>query len=173
MGQLPAPQAVPWDSLGRVPIALITGTNGKTTTARLLARIARVAGHTPGNTSTDGMAIDGRAIEAGDWTGPGAARTVLRHPAVDLAVLEVARGGILRRGLGVDRCEVAAILNISADHLGEYGIHTLADMTPRQGRRRQRRRSRTAASCSVPTARRSSSWSPRPHLRPPRSCGSR
>ncbi len=129
IGQLPAPEAVPWDSLGRAPIALITGTNGKTTTARLLARIARVAGHTPGNTSTDGMSVDERPIEAGDWTGPGAARTVLRHPAVDLAVLEVARGGILRRGLGVERCDVAAILNVSADHLGEYGIHDLADMT--------------------------------------------
>ena len=132
IAQLPPPEAVlsvPWDSLGAVPIALITGTNGKTTTARLLARIAHIAGHTPGNTSTDGMSVDERPIEAGDWTGPGAARTVLRHPAVDLAVLEVARGGILRRGLGVERCDVAAILNVSADHLGEYGIHDLAAMT--------------------------------------------
>jgi len=129
IGQLPAPEAVPWDSLGRAPIALITGTNGKTTTARLLARIVRTADRIPGNTSTDGMSVDERLIEAGDWTGPGAARTVLRHPAVDLAVLEVARGGILRRGLGVERCDVAAVLNVSADHLGEYGIHDLTDMT--------------------------------------------
>ncbi len=128
IGQVPDPADVPWAALGPVPIALITGTNGKTTTARLLARIARIAGHVPGNTSTDGMSVDGREIDEGDWTGPGAARTVLRHPAVELAVLEVARGGILRRGLGVDRCDVAVILNISADHLGEYGIHDLADM---------------------------------------------
>ncbi|MBK9756674.1 MAG: Mur ligase [Nannocystis sp.] len=124
----PPPEAVPWDSLGRVPIALITGTNGKTTTARLLARIALKAGFTPGNTSTDGMSVAERPLEAGDWTGPSAARTVLRHPEVDLAVLEVARGGILRRGLGVDRCDAAAVLNVSADHLGEYGIHDLAAM---------------------------------------------
>jgi cyanophycin synthetase len=124
----PSPEAVPWDSLGRVPIALVTGTNGKTTTARLLARIARKAGFTPGNTSTDGMSVAERPLEPGDWTGPAAARTVLRHPEVDLAVLEVARGGILRRGLGVDRCDAAAVLNVSADHLGEYGIHDLAAM---------------------------------------------
>ena len=124
----PDPEAVPWDSLGRVPIALVTGTNGKTTTARLLARIARKAGFTPGNTSTDGMSVAERPLEPGDWTGPAAARTVLRHPEVDLAVLEVARGGILRRGLGVDRCDAAAVLNVSADHLGEYGIHDLAAM---------------------------------------------
>ena len=126
--RLPAPEDVPWDRLRRIPIALITGTNGKTTTARLLARIARKAGHVPGNTSTDGMSVDERPLEAGDWTGPGAARTVLRHPAVELAVLEVARGGILRRGLGVDRCDAAAVLNVSADHLGEYGIHDPAAM---------------------------------------------
>ncbi len=124
----PDPQAVPWDRLGRVPIALVTGTNGKTTTARILARIARKAGFTPGNTSTDGMSVAERPLEPGDWTGPAAARTVLRHPEVDLAVLEVARGGILRRGLGVDRCDAAAVLNVSADHLGEYGIHDLAAM---------------------------------------------
>ena len=124
----PDPEAVPWDSLGRVPIALVTGTNGKTTTARLLARIARKAGFTPGNTSTDGMSVAERPLEPGDWTGPAAARTVLRHPEVDLAVLEVARGGILRRGLAVDRCDAAAVLNVSADHLGEYGIHDLAAM---------------------------------------------
>jgi cyanophycin synthetase len=126
--ELPASEDVPWDRLRRIPVALITGTNGKTTTARLLARIARKAGHVPGNTSTDGMSVDERPLEAGDWTGPGAARTVLRHPDVDLAVLEVARGGILRRGLGVDRCDAAAVLNVSADHLGEYGIHDLAAM---------------------------------------------
>jgi len=126
--QLPAPAAVPWARLARVPIALITGTNGKTTTARLLARIARRAGRVPGNTATDGMSVDERLLEAGDWTGPGAARTVLRHPEVELAVLEVARGGILRRGLAVDRCDAAVITNVSDDHLGDHGVHDLQTM---------------------------------------------
>ena len=126
--QVPAIDAVPWASLRRIPVALITGTNGKTTTARVLARIARIAGRVPGNTSTDGMSVDERMIEAGDWTGPGAARTVLRHPAVELAVLEVARGGILRRGLAIDRCDAAVVTNISPDHMGDYGIHDLAAM---------------------------------------------
>jgi UDP-N-acetylmuramyl tripeptide synthase len=111
-----------------VPIAAITGTNGKTTTARVLARIARKAGHVPGNTSTDGMSVDEHMIEAGDWTGPGAARTVLRHPSVDFGVLEVARGGILRRGLAIDCCDAAVVTNISPDHMGDYGIHDLHTM---------------------------------------------
>jgi len=125
---LPTPAAVDWSALARIPVALITGTNGKTTTARMLARIARAAGLVPGNTSTDGMTVGDRLLEEGDWTGPGAARIVLRHPEVDLAVLEVARGGILRRGLAVDRCGAAAVTNVSADHLGEYGVHDLATM---------------------------------------------
>jgi cyanophycin synthetase len=74
------------------------------------------------------MSVDERLLEAGDWTGPGAARTVLRHPEVDLAVLEVARGGILRRGLAVDRCEAAVITNVSDDHLGDHGVHDLLTM---------------------------------------------
>jgi UDP-N-acetylmuramyl tripeptide synthase len=126
--QLPRPADVPWSTLGRIPVALITGTNGKTTTARLLARIATHAGHVPGNTSTDGMSVGERLLEAGDWTGPAAARTVLRHPEVDLAVLEVARGGILRRGLAVDRCDAAVITNVSDDHLGDHGIQDLLTM---------------------------------------------
>jgi UDP-N-acetylmuramyl tripeptide synthase len=128
IGQLPRPADVPWSTLGRIPVALITGTNGKTTTARLLARIATHAGHVPGNTSTDGMSVGERLLEAGDWTGPAAARTVLRHPEVDLAVLEVARGGILRRGLAVDRCDAAVITNVSDDHLGDHGIQDLLTM---------------------------------------------
>jgi cyanophycin synthetase len=128
-GEPPAPADVPWERLSKIPIALITGTNGKTTTARLLARIAAVAGYVPGNTSTDGLAVAERLVEAGDWTGPGAARLVLRDPRVTLAVLEVARGGILRRGLAIDRCDAACITNVSPDHLGEHGIDDLAAMT--------------------------------------------
>ena len=124
----PTPADVPWSDLRAIPVALVTGTNGKTTTARMLARIARHAGHVPGNTSTDGLAIDEQVVEPGDWTGPGAARIVLRDPRVTLAVLEVARGGILRRGLAVDRCDVACVTNVAPDHLGEYGIDDLAAM---------------------------------------------
>ena len=128
IGQLPDVEDVPWDRLRRIPVALITGTNGKTTTSRLLARIGRHAGLVPGSTSTDGMAIGERLLEAGDWTGPGAARTVLRHPEVELGVLEVARGGILRRGVAVDCCEAAVITNVSDDHLGDHGVHDLLTM---------------------------------------------
>ncbi|MCE9572770.1 MAG: Mur ligase, partial [Deltaproteobacteria bacterium] len=125
---LPAPEDIPWAALARMPIALVTGTNGKTTTTRLVARIARLAGRHPGNTSSDGVAVDERFIERGDWSGPDAARLVLRHPGVDLAVLEVARGGILRRGLAVESVDVATITNVSADHLGSYGVDDLATM---------------------------------------------
>ncbi len=122
IGQLPAPEAVPWASLGAIPIALVTGTNGKTTCSRLLARVARHAGRHPGNTTTDGISVDEALVEPGDWTGPGAARLVLRRADVDLAILETARGGILRRGLAPHRADAALITNVSADHLGEYGI---------------------------------------------------
>lgn len=126
--QLPEAGAIPWASLGAVPIALVTGTNGKTTSARLLARIARRAGFHVGNTSTDGIAIDEVVIDEGDWTGPGATRLLLRRPEVELAVLEVARGGLLRRGLAIQRAQAALITNVSADHLGEYGIDDLQTM---------------------------------------------
>ncbi|MCA9658977.1 MAG: hypothetical protein KC486_11590, partial [Myxococcales bacterium] len=126
--QLPEVAAVPWGELGRIPIALLTGTNGKTTSARMLARIARRAGLHVGNSSTDGVAVDEVTIEAGDWTGPGATRMVLRRRDVDFAALEVARGGLLRRGLAIDRADAALITNVSDDHLGDYGIDDLATM---------------------------------------------
>ncbi len=130
---LPEARAVPWSSLARVPIALITGTNGKTTTSRLLAKIAAAAGLRAGVASTGGMMLAGETLAEGDWTGPAAARTILRRDDVDLAVLETARGGILRRGLAVDTCDVAVITNVRDDHLGLYGIDDLSAMTAVKG----------------------------------------
>jgi cyanophycin synthetase len=109
----------------RIPIAAITGTNGKTTTTRMLAHIHKLAGETVGMTTTDGVYIDGQLTVAGDMTGPIAAQMVLRDPAVSVAVLETARGGMLRAGLGYRRPNVACCLNVAADHLGQRGINTL------------------------------------------------
>jgi cyanophycin synthetase len=112
----------------RIPIASITGTNGKTTTSRMLGHILKTAGHTVGMTSTDGVYIDGRLSVKGDMTGPTSAHIVLRDPTVDIAVMETARGGLLRSGLGYQRCDVSACLNVSADHLGLKGIDTLEQL---------------------------------------------
>jgi len=112
----------------RIPVASITGTNGKTTTSRMLAHILKTAGHTVGMTSTDGVYIDGRLSVKGDMTGPKSAHIVLRDPTVDVAVLETARGGLLRAGLGYRRCDVAACLNVASDHLGLRGIDTLEQL---------------------------------------------
>jgi cyanophycin synthetase len=112
----------------RIPIASITGTNGKTTTSRMLGHILKTAGHTVGMTSTDGVYIDGRLSVKGDMTGPTSAHIVLRDPTVDMAVLETARGGLLRAGLGYRRCDVAACLNVASDHLGLRGIDTLEQL---------------------------------------------
>ncbi len=111
-----------------IPIAGITGTNGKTTTARMLSHILKTAGHVVGSTSTEGVYIDGHLTVKGDMTGPSAAQIVLRDPTVDMAVLETARGGIVRAGLGYRRSNVAACLNISSDHLGLKGINTLEQL---------------------------------------------
>ena len=108
-----------------IPVVAITGTNGKTTTARMIGHVARRAGLSVGWSSTDGVYIDGELIEAGDFSGPGGAGRVLRHPGVELAVTETARGGILRRGVGVAYNDVSVVTNISADHLGVDGIDTL------------------------------------------------
>jgi cyanophycin synthetase len=127
-GEIPDASAVPWDRIGTIPVALVTGTNGKTTSSRLLARVVAEAGHRVGATSSDAITINGTAIDEGDWTGPAAARAVLRHPDVDFAVLETARGGILRRGLAIDICDAGLITNVSEDHGGGYGIDDLAAM---------------------------------------------
>lgn len=118
----------PEGSPSRIPIAGITGTNGKTTTARMLAHILKTAGHLVGSTSTEGVYIDGHLTVKGDMTGPSAAQIVLRDPSVDMAVMETARGGILRAGLGYRRSDVACCLNVSADHLGIRGIDTLEQL---------------------------------------------
>lgn len=128
LAALPSPGAVPWGELGPVPTALVTGSNGKTTSVRLVAAMLKQAGWTPGLSSTTGVEVDGRAVAAGDYAGPAGARAVLRHPGVSAAVLETARGGILRRGLAVPRADAALVTNISADHFGEYGIDSLADL---------------------------------------------
>lgn len=112
----------------RIPIAAITGTNGKTTTSRMLSHILKSAGHNVGSTSTDGVYIDGHLTVKGDMTGPMAANIVLRDPTVDVAVMETARGGILRAGLGYNYSNVSACLNISSDHLGIKGIDTLEQL---------------------------------------------
>jgi len=111
-----------------IPIASITGTNGKTTTSRMLAHIMKMAGYTVGLSSTDGVYIDGQLSVEGDMTGPVSARIILRDPSVDAAVLETARGGMLRSGLGFRTCNVAACLNISSDHLGLRGVETLEEL---------------------------------------------
>src|SRR3954447_25858991 len=118
----------PPGSPSRIPIAAVTGTNGKTTTARILAHIQKLAGHHVGLTSTDGVYIDGQRTVPGDMTGPVATRMVLSDPSVDVAVLEVARGGLLRAGMGVRHCDVGAVLNVRADHLGLRGIGTLSQL---------------------------------------------
>jgi cyanophycin synthetase len=118
----------PQGASSRVPIAAITGTNGKTTTARMLAHLAKMAGFTPGLTTTDGVYIDGQRTVPGDMTGPVSARMVLADPQIDIAVLETARGGLLRAGMGVNEVNVGAVLNVQADHLGLKGIDTLEQL---------------------------------------------
>ncbi len=111
-----------------VPIAAVTGTNGKTTTARMLAHICQMAGFTPGLTTTDGVYINGQRTVEGDMTGPASTRMVLSDPSIDVAVLEVARGGLLRAGMGTRYVDVGAVLNVRADHLGLKGIDTLEQL---------------------------------------------
>jgi len=112
----------------RIPIMSITGTNGKTTTARMVAHILKMNGQRVGLTTTDGIYIDGELYMRGDMTGPWSARMVLKDPTVDAAVLETARGGILREGLGFDRCDVGCVLNVSNDHLGQRGVNTVEEI---------------------------------------------
>jgi cyanophycin synthetase len=119
---------VDFSKLGAVGTAVITGSNGKTTTVRLLAAMCAEAGRVAGYNCTDGVWVGGERLEQGDWSGPAGARCVLRDARVETAILETARGGLLRRGLAVARADAAIVTNVSADHFGEYGIHSLAEL---------------------------------------------
>jgi cyanophycin synthetase len=118
----------PEGSRATIPIIAVTGTNGKTTTTRLIAHLFRATGRTVGYTTSDGVYLQNRMVVHGDMTGPFAANVVLSNPTVDVAVLETARGGVLRSGLGFEECDVGIVLNVSADHLGLGGINTLEQL---------------------------------------------
>ncbi len=125
---LPAPASVPWAELHDVPTALVTGSNGKTTTVRLLAACARAHGWPSAYCCTDGVFFEHEPQASGDYSGPEGARRVLRERRAHAAIIETARGGILRRGLAVSRALTAIVTNVSADHFGEYGIDDLAGL---------------------------------------------
>jgi len=122
LDRLPDPASVDWSRAHEIPTALVTGSNGKTTVVRLLAAMVAETGRVTGTTSTDAVTVGGVTIAEGDYSGPEGARMLLRRPEVEVAVLETARGGLLRRGLTVERADVAVVTNIANDHLGEYGV---------------------------------------------------
>jgi len=127
-GRLPEPESVDWPAIKSIPLGIVTGTNGKSTTVRISAEILAAAGLSAGITSTDYIRVGEEILDRGDYSGPGGARTLLRHPQSEAVVLEVARGGLLRRGIGVERADAALITNVAADHMGEYGINSVAEM---------------------------------------------
>ena len=122
------PDTIDWDALHDIPVGIVTGTNGKTTSVRFAKHILRTGGRNVGVSSTDWIAVNERIIDRDDWSGPGGARAVLREKDVDVAILETARGGLLRRGLGVERADAALITNISEDHLGDFGSRNLDEL---------------------------------------------
>lgn len=122
------PVAPDWHGIHDLPLVLVTGTNGKTTTTRLIAAMAAAAGLVSGLSSTEFVKVGDEILEQGDYAGPAGARLLLRDKRLELAALEVARGGILRRGLPVTRAQVAVVTNVAADHLGQYGITTVDDL---------------------------------------------
>lgn len=125
---IPELSSIEWSRVHDVPRALVTGSNGKTTVVRLLAAMLREGGRTPGFSSTDGVIVGKVLIGEGDFSGPGGARLVLRHPGMQTAILETARGGLLRRGLAVEGVDAAVVTNVAEDHLGEFGVESLAEL---------------------------------------------
>lgn len=125
---LPDVADVRWEELRGIPTAIVTGSNGKTTTVRLLAACARTHGWHAGYNCTDGVFLDDEALVMGDYSGPAGARMVMRERRTQAAILEIARGGILRRGIAVSQADTGVITNVSSDHFGEYGIHDLAGL---------------------------------------------
>ncbi|NNF61273.1 MAG: Mur ligase [Gammaproteobacteria bacterium] len=125
---LPQPDEIDWSRLHEIPVGLVTGTNGKTTSVRLAAGVARAAGLHVGYSSTDWLAVDDQVIDPGDYAGPGGARTTLRNRDIDIAILETARGGLLRRGIGVPRAQAALITRIARDHIGDFGSANLDEL---------------------------------------------
>jgi len=128
LSALPDPDQLDWQQFKAVPVVLVTGTNGKSTSVRILARMVKESGKCCGMSSTDFIRVGEQILDYGDYSGPGGARILLRHPDTEAAILEVARGGILRRGLPVEQTDAALITNIAEDHMGQYGINTLADL---------------------------------------------
>jgi UDP-N-acetylmuramyl tripeptide synthase len=128
LSALPNVAEVPWQELRDIPTALVTGSNGKTTTVRLLAACARAHGWHAGYNCTDGVFLDDEVVALGDYSGPAGARRVMRDRRTEAAILETARGGILRRGIVVSQADTAVVTNVSSDHFGEYGIHDLAGL---------------------------------------------
>jgi cyanophycin synthetase len=127
------PGAQPTTITPKIPVVAVTGTNGKTTTSRMIAHLARTAGKLTGWSNTDGIYIDGELVEAGDYSGPSGAGRVLAHKQVEFAVTETARGGILLKGIGLTRNDVSVVTNVSADHLGLHGIDTLDQLAEVKG----------------------------------------
>jgi len=127
--EIPPASQVDWQSVHNLPVALITGTNGKSTSVRILDGIAKAAGHVAGVTSTDFVRVGDDVLDTGDYSGPGGARLLLRDKRLQVPFLEVARGGILRRGLPLRCAKAALVTNVARDHLGQYGINTLEALT--------------------------------------------
>ena len=123
---LPAPEEIEWAGLRDIPVGLVTGTNGKSTTVRLTAAMVAAAGRIVGLCSSDWVRVGGETVDEGDYSGPGGARRAVRDSRVETAVLEVARGGLMRRGLALPQADACLITNIAADHLGQYGITDVA-----------------------------------------------
>lgn len=125
---LPGPDELDWSQFQDIPVGVVTGTNGKTTTVRIAKHLLQSAGRTVGLSCTDWVSINDEIIDRDDWSGPGGARKVLRQQGIDSAILETARGGLLRRGLGVEKADAALITNISEDHIGDFGSQSLEEL---------------------------------------------